>query len=314
MAFRRGVKIAIIGLGQVGASTAFAIMASGIASELVLIDINREKAEGEAMDLGDAAAFTKPINVYEGTYADCQGAQIVIFTAGANQKPGETRLDLMEKNVTILKQAMPQLVKYCEKSILIMVTNPVDVLTYIALKTSELPPNQVFGSGTVLDTSRFKAALAQHCQVDPRNVHTYIVGEHGDSEVALWSSANIAGVSLDDFFQLRGLAPLNREQLAEQVKTAAYEIIQRKGATYYAVALSIKRICEAVLRDENSILTVSGLVKGSYGIEDCCLSLPCIVNGLGRAETVVLPLSVEEEDALRRSAKLLKDIIKQAGF
>lgn len=314
MVFRRGVKIGIIGLGQVGASTAFAIMASGMASELVLVDINREKAEGEAMDLGDAAAFTKPINVYEGSYEDCQGAQIIIFTGGANQKPGETRLELVGKNISILQEVLSKLTKYCSNSILLIVTNPVDVLAYVALKISGLPTNQVFGSGTVLDTSRFKGALAQHGQVDPRNVHAYIVGEHGDSEVALWSSASIAGVGLDEFFSLRGLAPLDREQIAGQVRTAAYEIIKRKGATYYAVALSIKRICEAVLRDENSILTVSGLVAGQYGIKHCCLSLPCIVNGKGLDEAIPLPLSVEEEDALRKSANLLREVIKQAGY
>lgn len=314
MVFRRGVKIAIIGLGQVGASTAFAIMASGLASELVLVDINHEKAEGEAKDLGDAAAFTKPINVYAGDYEDCQGAQIVVFAAGANQKPGETRLDLVSKNIAILKDCMPKLAKYCSNSILLMITNPVDVLTYAALKLSGLPKNQVFGSGTVLDTSRFKASLSQYCRVDPRNVHAYIVGEHGDSEVALWSSANVAGVGIDGFFLERGLAPMDRQHIAKEVREAAYEIIKRKGATYYAIALSVKRICEAILRDENSILTVSGIIEGSYGINDCCLSLPCLVNGAGKGDIIHLTLSVEEEEGLRKSAALLKDIIKQAGF
>jgi len=310
----RGVKIAIIGVGQVGASAAFAILSSGMASDLVLVDANKEKAEGEAMDLGDAAAFVKPINMFAGTYQDCRGADIVIFTAGASQKPGETRLDLVQKNIVILKQSLPELLKYCSDSILLMVANPVDVLTYAALRISGLPANRVFGTGTVLDTSRYKAELAEYCRVDPRNVHAYIVGEHGDSEVALWSFANVAGVAVEEFCRLKGLSPLNRNEITERVRTAAYEIIQRKGATFYAVALAIKRICEAVLRDENSILTVSGLVDNLYGIKDCCLSLPTIVNGEGRSKVIALPMSVEEEKALRNSAGVLKKIIQQAGF
>ncbi|AEF93425.1 L-lactate dehydrogenase [Desulfotomaculum nigrificans CO-1-SRB] len=311
---KKGVKIAIVGVGLVGASAAFAIMISGMASQLVLVDVNKDKAEGEAMDLGDAAAFIKPINVMYGTYADCQGADIVVFTAGANQKPGETRLDLVQKNIAILKESLPQLLKYCSESIILMVSNPVDVLTYAALKISGLPASQVFGSGTVLDTSRFKAELAEYCQVDPRNVHAYIVGEHGDSEVALWSTATVAGIDIEQYCQQRGLAPIDRQLVAERVRTAAYEIIKRKGATYYAVALSIKRICEAILRNENSILTVSGLVNNLYGIEHCCLSLPTIVNGTGRSKVIALPMTVREEEALRNSAQVLKEIIKQVGF
>lgn len=314
MEHRQGVKIAIIGVGQVGASTAFAIVASGLASDLVLVDVNQAKAEGEAMDLGDAAAFTKPINVYAGTYQDCQGADIVIYTAGANQKPGETRLDLVNKNISILKESLPQLLRYCSNSILLMVANPIDILTYAALKISQLPTNQVFGSGTSLDTSRFRSELAEYCGVDPRNVHAYVVGEHGDSEVALLSSANVAGMGLERFCQLQGLPPVDREEIAKRVGKAAYEIIQRKGATSYAIALSLKRICEAILRDENSILAVSGLVDGMYGIDNCCLSLPCMVNGSGRSKVLDIPMSVEEEDALRKSASILKEVIKQVDF
>lgn len=311
---KKGVKITVVGTGMVGASTAFAIMASGLASDLVLVDINKEKAEGEAMDLGDAAAFIKPINVYAGTFEDCKDSNIIIFTAGANQKPGETRLDLVQKNVAILKESLPQLLKYSPDSIYLMVSNPIDVLTYVSLKISGLPTNQVFGSGTVLDTSRFKAELSEYCGVDPRNVHAYIVGEHGDSEVALWSTANVAGMGLEKFSELKGIEPVDRQEIAKRVRTAAYEIIRRKGATYYAIALSIKRICEAILRDENSILTVSGLVNDIYGIKDCCLSLPCIVNGSGRNKVLAIPMSVEEEDALRNSAQVLKQAIQQAGF
>lgn len=311
---RSGIKIAIIGLGQVGASVAFAIMTSGLASDLVLLDINKDKARGEALDLGDAAVFTKPVGVIAGGYEDCQGADIVIFTAGANQKPGQTRLDLVQKNVAILREALPQLLKHCPESIFLMVSNPVDIMTYAALKISGLPASQVFGSGTVLDSSRFRTRLANHTGIDPRNVHAYIVGEHGDSEVALWSSANVAAIDLDQFSLLRGSGLMDRKETARQVRTQADEIIRLKGATYYAIALAVKRICEAVIRDENSILTVSGLVENLYGINECCLSLPCMINGAGRSEVIALPMSVEEENALRNSAKVLREVIQQAGI
>lgn len=314
MKLSKGVKISIIGAGLVGSSAAFSIMSSGLASDLVLVDINRAKAEGEAMDLGDAAAFIKPTNVYAGSFEDCQDSNIVVFTAGANQKPGETRLDLVHKNVNILKENLEQLLKYCPQAIYLIVANPVDVLTYVALKISGLPSNQIFGSGTVLDTSRFRAEVADYCNVDPRNVHAYIVGEHGDSEVAIWSTADVAGIPLEQFSKMRGLKPICKNEIAKRVRTAAYEIIQRKGATYYAIAVSIKRICETILRDENSILTVSGMVNGVYGIQDCCLSLPSIVNGSGREKVLTISMMEEEAVALRDSAQILKGVIKQAGY
>ncbi len=311
---RRGVKIAVIGAGLVGSSAAFAIMVSGLASDLVVVDVRREKAEGEAMDLGDAAAFIKPATVFAGNLADCRDSDLVVYTAGANQKPGESRLSLLQDNVSILKKTLPELLRYCPDAIYLMVTNPVDVLTYVALKISGLPANQVFGSGTVLDTSRFRGELAQYCGVDPRNIHAYIVGEHGDSEVPLWSSANVAGMSLDAFYRLKGIEPADRQEIAARVCLAAYEIIRRKGATYYAIALAVKRISEAVLRDENSILTVSGMVNGLCGITECCLSLPCIVNGSGRERELTVPMSAGEEEALRNSAQVLQRAIRQAGF
>jgi L-lactate dehydrogenase len=289
-------------------------MVSGLSSDLVLVDVRNEKAEGEAMDLGDAAAFIKPTTVFAGNLADCRDSDLVIFTAGANQKPGESRLSLVQENVLILQNTLPEILRYCPDAIYLMVTNPVDVLTYAALKISGLPANQVFGSGTVLDTSRFRAELAQYCGVDPRNIHAYVVGEHGDSEVPLWSSANVAGMSLDVFYALKGIEPPDRQEVAGRIRMAAYEIIRRKGATYYAIALAVKRICEAVLRDENSILTVSGMVNGLYGIAECCLSLPCIVNGAGRERALAVPMSAEEEDALRNSAQVLWRATRQAGF
>ena len=301
-------KIAVVGVGAVGASTAFALAVSGLVTELALVDVNKAKAEGEAMDLAHAAAFIKPIQIYAGNFEDCRDAGIVIFTAGANQKPGETRIDLLQTNYRILKDCLTQM-NLTDENILIIASNPLDVLTYAALKATGLSPERIFGSGTVLDSSRFRHILSEHCGVAPRNVHATVVGEHGDSEVMLWSLADIAGIRIDDFCELVGVPPIKRGEVDKQVRNAGYEIISRKGATYYAVSLAIKRICESVIRDENTILSVSGLVDGHYGIDGCCLSLPSIVNSRGRGYPLELPLAAEEEAALRRSAEVLRKAI-----
>ncbi|ABZ85285.1 l-lactate dehydrogenase [Heliomicrobium modesticaldum Ice1] len=307
------VRVSIIGTGNVGAATAFGLLSASTVSELVLVDINKKKAEGEAMDLNHGVSFVSPVEVVSGDYSDCKGSRIVIFTAGANQKPGETRLDLAEKNTAILKQAIPELMKHCPDAILLMVANPVDILTYGALKISGLPPRQVIGSGTVLDSSRLRYTLSRHFGVDVRNVHAYIAGEHGDTEVPLWSLANIAGADLEhiDFF---GKAPLDRQALFEETKTAAYHIIERKGATYYAIALAVRRICEAILRDEHSVLTISSLIEGDYGIRDVCLSLPSLVCASGRERILDLPLSEQEETLLRHSAGELRKVLSGLGL
>ncbi|WP_427910087.1 L-lactate dehydrogenase [Pelotomaculum schinkii] len=301
-------KIAVVGVGAVGASTAFALAVSGLATELALVDVHKAKAEGEAMDLAHAAAFIKPIQIYAGNFEDCRDAGIIIFTAGAGQKPGETRMDLLKTNYRILKDCLTQMA-LTDENILIIASNPLDVLTYAALKATGLSPERVFGSGTVLDSSRFRHILSEHCGVAPRNVHATVVGEHGDSEVMLWSLADIAGTRIDHFCELVGVPPIKREEVDKQVRNAGYEIISRKGATYYAVSLAIKRICESVIRDENTILSVSGLVDGHYGIDGCCLSLPSIVNSRGRGYPLELPLAAEEEAALRRSAEVLRKAI-----
>ncbi|TEB14962.1 L-lactate dehydrogenase [Pelotomaculum sp. FP] len=301
-------KIAVVGVGAVGASTAFALAVSGLATELALVDVHKAKAEGEAMDLAHAAAFIKPIQIYAGNFEDCRDAGIIIFTAGAGQKPGETRMDLLKTNYRILKDCLTQMA-LTDENILIIASNPLDVLTYAALKATGLSPERVFGSGTVLDSSRFRHILSEHCGVAPRNVHATVVGEHGDSEVMLWSLADIAGTRIDHFCELVGVPPIKREEVDKQVRNAGYEIISRKGATYYAVSLAIKRICESVIRDENTILSVSGLADGHYGIDGCCLSLPSIVNSRGRGYPLELPLAAEEEAALRRSAEVLRKAI-----
>ncbi|MDN5348017.1 MAG: L-lactate dehydrogenase [Clostridia bacterium] len=308
------VKVVIVGAGYVGATTAFALLRSGLVTELVLVDKNRAKAEGEAMDLSHAASLGPPVKIYAGGTAECAGARIIIFAAGANQRPGETRLDLVHRNTAIVREALPPIVASCPDAVIIMVTNPVDILTYVAWKISGLPVERVLGSGTVLDSARFRHLISRYLRVDPRNVHAYVIGEHGDTEVPVWSRANIAGVELEDFLALDGTPNLEafKVETTHQVREAAYEIIERKGATAYGVAVALNRICESILRDENSVLTVSSLVQGLYGIEDeVCLSLPCLINKKGRHKILAVPLDSSERAALRHSARTLREVIEQ---
>ncbi len=308
----QAAKITIVGAGMVGATTAFALAASGLAAEIVLLDPDRDKAEGEAMDINHGAAFMPPVRLIAGDYSDCTDSNLIVFTAGANQKPGQTRLELVRQNSQIVRDTLPKVLEYAPQAIVIMVTNPVDVLTYVGYKISGLPSSKIIGSGTSLDTSRFRQIIAQFCGVDTRNVHAYIIGEHGDSEVPVWSLANIAGVSVKEFClaTLRNFTEADKEHLFAEVKSAAYNIINRKKATYYAIALTIRRICESILRDENSILTVSSEVSGLYGMEDLCLSLPCIMNENGRSQILNLPLNAAELQALQQSALTVKEIIQ----
>ena len=305
------VRIAIIGVGNVGATLAYALVLSGIAAEIVLIDANHALAEGEAMDLSHAVPFMEPARVWEGSYEDCAGATVTVICAGANQKPGETRLDLLRKNAEILTGMVPQVVRHNPEGIILIATNPVDVMTYAALRQSSLPPAMVFGSGTTLDTARFRYLLGKHYGVDPRSVHAYIIGEHGDSEVPVWSLANIAGMQLTKYCEAQaiGCAPADMEQIFRKTRDAAYEIISRKGAPYYAVAAALLRIVEAVVRDQRRVLTVSTLIDGIHGLRDVCLSLPCIVGRDGIERVIRLDLSDHEELALKRSAMVLKEAI-----
>ena len=252
-------KAAIVGCGFVGSASAFALMESGLFSELVLIDADKNKAEGEALDISHGLPFAKPMQIYAGDYKDISDAYVIIVTAGAGQKPGETRLDLVKKNVGIFKSIIPQIAEHNQEGILLVVANPVDILTYAAAKFSGFPQNRVFGSGTVLDTARLKYLIGEHLSVDNRSVHAFIIGEHGDSEIAAWSSANVSGIPLNNFCEMRGHFHHQEamEKIAENVKNSAYEIIEKKRATYYGIAMSVKRICEAIVRDEKSILPVS---------------------------------------------------------
>lgn len=309
-------KISIIGSGSVGSATAFALMNHNIATEIVLVDINKDLAEGEAMDLSHGEVFVSPVDVYAGDYPDTAGSDIVIITAGLAQKPDETRLDLVNKNVKIYKEMIPEIVKYNPDSILLVVSNPVDILSYVTYKLSGFPANRVFGSGTVLDTARFQSILSNKFNVDPRDIHANIIGEHGDSEIATWSLTTIGGLTIHQYCELMGIEfdEAMREEITDSVKNAAYEIINRKGYTNYAVALSITRIVKAILRDEKSILTVSSLQKGDYGIEDVYLSVPTIVSKEGIVDVVEIPYSSKEVDALKESASLLKEIIDSSDL
>ncbi len=309
-------KVAVIGCGFVGSSSAFALMESGLFSEMVLIDSEREKAEGEALDIGHGLPFAKPMKIYAGDYDDITDASIVVVTAGAGQKPGETRLNLVKKNVEIFKSIIPEISGRNFDGILLIVSNPVDILTYTAVKLSGLPENKVFGSGTVLDSARLKHRLGEHLGVDSRSVHAFILGEHGDSEIAAWSSANVSGVPLNSFCEMRGhfnhQGEMNR--IAEDVKNSAYEIINKKKATYYGIAMTVRRICEAIILDQKSILPVSSVQHGKFCIDDVSLSMPSIVGKNGIEGSVPIELSDEETEKLRDSAEALRKVIDTLSF
>jgi L-lactate dehydrogenase len=305
------LRVSIIGAGNVGATIAYALLIDGLAAEIVLIDSNRAKAEGEAMDLNHAAPFTHATRIWAGDYPDCAGSAVTVLTAGSAQKPGETRLDLVKRNASIFKQIVPEVIRHNPDGIILVATNPVDVLTYAAWKISGLAYGRVIGTGTILDTARFRYLISQHLEVDPRSVHAYIVGEHGDSEVPLWSLANIAGMQLLDFCKVN-CKEFDRQTMDEifiQTRDAAYYIIERKGATYYAIASGVSRLLEAILRDQSTVLSVSSLIDGPYGVSDVCLSLPSVVDRGGVERVLKLELNLEEAQRLRRSAEVMKRTI-----
>ena len=306
-------KAAIIGCGAVGASIAFRFLQQGLFSKLVLVDVNRAKAEGEAMDLSDGLPYGSAMEISAGDYDDLADCFLVVITAGANQKPGETRLDLIGKNTAILKSILTEINARGFQGILLIVSNPVDVLTYAAWKLSGCPRGRVIGSGTVLDTARLKYLLGQRLGVDSRNVHAFIIGEHGDSELAVWSSANISGVDLDDYCRLSGMPDPARElqQIYEHVRDAAYAIIQSKGATYYGIGMAVRRIAEAIVRDERSVLPVSSLITGQYGVDNVCLGMPSIVGRGGVQHVLDIPLSPAELTKLQDSAQKMRALLDE---
>jgi L-lactate dehydrogenase len=308
-----GGRIVIVGAGNVGATFGYALVQSGLASEIVLVDNNQARAEGEAMDLSHAVPFSRPTRVRPGTLDDCAGAAVTVITAGAGQKPGETRMDLARRNDAILSSIVPRVAEVDPSGIIIVTTNPVDVLTARAVAAAGLAPGRVFGTGTILDTARFRALLAARLQVDPRSIHAFVVGEHGDSEVAVWSSANVAGVSVSDYCAGIGrpLDDAEMENIAADVRDAAYDIIERKGATQYGVAAGMLRIVEAILRDQHTILSVSAPIPGFYGIDGVCLSLPAVIGRNGVERMIEIPLSADEQAALRRSAGVLRNAVAE---
>ena len=305
-------KIAIIGAGKVGSTFAFSLLISGIAREIVLIDKNESLAIGECMDLNHAISFVHPTKIYAGGYEGCKDADIVVITAGANQKPDQTRTDLVQKNVEIFKDIISSIIRYTTTAILLVVTNPVDILTYVTLKLSGFPSNRVIGSGTVLDTARLKYMISDYAKVDSANIHAYIIGEHGDTELPVWSNATIGGMDVQKYcseYAQLGNVKNELNDLFEKVRRSAYEIIKLKGATNYSIALALVKITRSILRNENSILPVSTLITGYYGINDVCISIPSIVNRNGVEQYVRLDLSAEEQELFIHSANTLKKFI-----
>lgn len=308
---RKGV---IIGAGQVGMACAYSLLIQNYFDELILQDIAQDKLEGEVMDLAHGLPFIAPTKVEAGTVKDAgKDADIVIITAGASQRPGETRLDLVERNVKIFKGLIADIAEYCPNAILLIVANPVDIMTYVSLKLSGFPSSRVLGSGTVLDTARFRSQLADKLNLDPRSIHAYIIGEHGDSEVPVWSKVNVAGMKICDG-EWEGSPACDQEELNEiflHVKNAAYEIIKRKGYTSYAIGLAVTDITKAILRNQNRILTVSSLVQGFYGLPELCISLPSLVNRQGATKIINMSLSEIEEEKLKKSCQVLYDVIEK---
>ncbi|PFA69507.1 L-lactate dehydrogenase [Bacillus sp. AFS015802] len=306
-------KVALIGTGFVGSSYAFALLNQGIAHELVMIDLNKEKADGDARDLNHGLAFASPMKISAGDYSDCKDADLVVITAGANQQPGETRLDLVEKNVKIFKNIVDSVMNSGFNGIFLVATNPVDILTYATWKFSGLPKERVIGSGTILDTARLRYLVGEHFDIDTRNIHAYIMGEHGDTEFPVWSHTTV-GAS-----QLNELINMNEEGVQKElddifvnVRDAAYHIIERKGATYYGIAMGLARITKAIFNNENSILTVSALLEGEYQEQDIYIGVPAIINREGIRKVVELPLNEKEKAQFNHSAETLKNVMNKA--
>ncbi len=302
-------KVGLIGTGMVGASFAYSLMQRGVANELVLIDADAARAEGEMMDLNHGLAFVRPMRIIAGTYDDLADAEVIVICAGVSQRPGQTRLELLRTNAGIFHDIVPKVNAVNHDAIIVVATNPVDILTQIAAEILGFNPCRVMGSGTALDTARLRYMLGVHYGVDPRSVHAYVVGEHGDSELALWSLANIAGVRLPDFVGANGQGydQAALDTIFDQTRNAAYEIIQRKRATYYAIGLGLLSIVEAILRDQHTVMTVSSPLSGEYGVQGISISMPAIVGRGGVEEVLTLPLDEAELAAFQSSAQTLKD-------
>lgn len=306
-------KVVVIGAGSVGSTVAYTLMWNTSASEIVLIDVNNDKAVGEALDMNHGLSFHKQLTIRGGDYSDCADAGLIIVTAGLGRKPGQSRIDLAKNNVAVARDIAQNIMKHATNPLILVISNPVDILTYVIQKETGLPPHRVIGSGTILDTSRFRFLLSQHCDIDVRNVHAFIIGEHGDSEVPVWSSANIGGKPFAEMCDdcPRKCQKVNREHIYEKVKGAGAEIIAKKGATFYGVSMGAARIANAIMGDENSVLTVSSSLYGEYGLSGVALSLPYVINRNGIDRVVKLNLTDEERAALAVSAQKLKDVLAE---
>ena len=306
-------KAAVIGCGFVGSTIAYTLMQKGIFSEMVLLDANQAKAEGEAMDISHGLPFAHAMDISAGTYDDIADASVVIITAGANQKPGETRLDLVQKNSRIMRSIIGEIKRVKCEGILLIVSNPVDILTQVALAESGFPKERVIGSGTVLDTARLKYLISEKLNVDSRNVHAFIAGEHGDSELAVWSCANIYGIGIREFARMKGYSDFEKEmdEIYHAVRDSAYEIIERKTATYYGIGMAASRIAEAIVRDSHAVVPISVSLNGEYGLDGLCLSIPTIIGNKGAEQVLEINLSDEEKEQLKKSAEELKAVLAQ---
>jgi L-lactate dehydrogenase len=312
------MKVGIVGCGMVGSASAFALVMRGVGREIVLVDLNRERAEAEANDIFHAVPFANPLTVRAGDYPDLAGARVVVVAGGVAQKPGETRLHLLQRNAEVFRQIVPSVLRVAPEAVLLVVTNPVDIMTHLAARFAAafgVPHTRVLGSGTTLDTARFRALLGRHFDVDPHYVHAYAIGEHGDSEVLVWSAATIAGLDLGEFAKVHGrpLSELHREEVDENVRRAAYQIIAGKGATYYGIGSAVARVVDVMLHDQRAILTVCSRIEGVPGCEGVTLSLPQLVGGAGVLTTIPLPLDGAEREGLRRSAAVLREAIESLG-
>ena len=306
-------KVVVVGAGKVGASVAYTIMMNNLTSEIVLVDVDRGRARGEALDISHGIAYFKQLTIRDGDFEDCADADVIVITAGIPRQPGQTRIDLARTNVGVTRDIVRRIMEYAANPLFVVISNPVDVLTYVVQKESGLSANRVIGSGTTLDTGRFRYLLSQHCKVDVRNVHAYIIGEHGDSEVPVWSRASIASKPFDEYCEdcPRRCLKINRQQIFEQTRDAGAEIIKLKGATFYGIALAATRIVGAIMGDENSVLTVSSVLDGNYGISDVALSLPCIVNRNGIDRYLNIRMSDEELQQLGESSDKLKSVLDE---
>ena len=306
-------KIILIGTGAVGSSFAYASTLLGVGRELGIIDINEDKVEGEVMDLTDAISFTKPKNIYKADYSDCKDAEVVVITAGAAQKEGETRLDLVDKNLAIFKDMIGKVVESGFDGIFLIASNPVDILTYATWKYSGFPASKVIGTGTTLDSSRFKKEIAGLIGIDPRSVEAFIMGEHGDTEFPVWSHTNIGGLPIYEW--VRNQSELDEKALLdtfEKSKNAAYEIIKKKGATFYGIGMALTALVRAIIDDENSVYSTSSYLKGEYGLDDIYLGVPTIIGKDGAKWVIEIPLTDIEKENMDKSAQTLKDIIDES--